>query len=514
MANCKIEGVASTCRRGPPGITLPLGFCSQYFATTTQSVEPRGIVKTGGGDILALDRGRSPAAVISLHDDDNNGVAESVTIVAEMNGLNHGVAVHNAYVYASSDTTVWRWAYSQNQRVKSTAYQVVVRNINANGQGGAPRGHWTRTLIFDEHDYLYVSVGSVGNVDVDDFRSRIRRFKIPANGTLPSGGFDFQQGEIFATGLRNEVGLAFDRNKVLYGVENGADNLVRDDLGGDIHNDNPGEELNRFPIENLGKHYGYPFCWTEYKLPKSISPGGKGTIWAWPSTKAVKNDQWCRDNTVKPMLSMQAHSAPLGITFFNYTYVGNDTEDCPSGGGFPQYMDGDAFIAFHGSWNRNPPTGYKVVRVPMNRNGSPKVDDPIDFLCHGKGGAKFPNGFRPVDVVFDKCNRLLVTSDGTSGSGTGVVVVQYNGEEDCAGCAPSPAGSSPSPTGGCTECREDQGQDPFMTILIILAVSAFTLIFLWSAWILYKKVRRGASIVDRKKNEDEAHTDEIKISAR
>ena len=53
-----------------------------------------------------------------------------------------------------------------------------------------------------------------------------------------------------------------------------------------------------------------------------------------------------------------------------------------------------------------------------------------------------------------------------------------------------------------------------MTILIILAVSAFTLIFLWSAWILYKKVRRGASIVDRKKNEDEAHTDEIKISAR
>ena len=511
MANCKIEGVASTCRRGPPGITLPLGFCSQYFATTTQSVEPRGIVKTGGGDILALDRGRSPAAVISLHDDDNNGVAESFTIVAEMDGLNHGLAVHNAYVYASSDTTVWRWPYSQNQRVKSTAYQVVVRNINANGQGGAPRGHSTRTLIFDENGYLYISVGSVGNVDVDDFRSRIRRFQIPANGTLPSGGFDFQQGEIFATGLRNEVGLAFDRNKVLYGVENGADNLVRDDLGGDIHNDNPGEELNRFPIENLGKHYGYPFCWTEYKLPKSISPGGKGTIWAWPSTKAVKNDQWCRDNTVKPMLSMQAHSAPLGITFFNYTYVGNDTEDCPSGGGFPQYMDGDAFIAFHGSWNRNPPTGYKVVRVPMNRNGSPKVDDPIDFLCHGGGGAKFPNGFRPVDVVFDKCNRLLVTSDGTRGSGTGVVVVQYNGEEDCSGCAPSPA---PSPTGGCTVCSEDQGQDPFMTILIVLAVSAFTFIFLWSAWILYKKVRRGASVIDGKKNEDEARTDEVKISAR
>ena len=53
-----------------------------------------------------------------------------------------------------------------------------------------------------------------------------------------------------------------------------------------------------------------------------------------------------------------------------------------------------------------------------------------------------------------------------------------------------------------------------MTILIVLAVSAFTLIFLWSAWILYKKVRRGASVIDGKKNEDEARTDEVKISAR
>ena len=149
------------------------------------------------------------------------------------------------------------------------------------------------------------------------------------------------------------------------------------------------------------------------------------------------------NNTVKPTLSMQAHSAPLGITFFNYTYVGNDTVDCPTGGGFPQFMDGDAFIAFHGSWNRNPPTGYKVVRVPMNSDGSPKVDEPIDFLCHGGvSGVKFPNGFRPVDVVFDKCNRLLVTSDGTRGSGNWGRDRRYNGEQNCSGCTiktPSPS---------------------------------------------------------------------------
>merc|ERR1719453_191679 len=103
--------------------------------------------------------------------------------------------------------------------------------MNANGQGGAPSGHWTRTLAFDATGRLYVSVGSAGNVDADDYRSRIRRFPVP-NG-IPAGGFDFQTGEVFATGLRNEVGLTFDKDWVLWGVENSGDNLYRSDLGGD-----------------------------------------------------------------------------------------------------------------------------------------------------------------------------------------------------------------------------------------------------------------------------------------
>ena len=115
-------------------------------------------------------------------------------------------------------------------------------------------------------------------------------------------------------------------------------------------------------------------------MPKSVSPNGRGTIWAWPSTMATKNDQWCRDNTIRPVLSMQAHSAPLGITFFNYSNSSTSADDCPDDGGFPKSMNGNAFIAFHGSWNRNPPTGYKVVRVPMGDNGNPTVDEAIDFF--------------------------------------------------------------------------------------------------------------------------------------
>jgi glucose/arabinose dehydrogenase len=356
-------------------------------------------------------------------------------------------------------------------------------------------GHKTRTLIFDKKNYLYVSVGSVGNVDVDDYRSRIRRFLISPSTSISDGGFEFDTGEVFATGLRNEVGLAFDKYDVLYGVENGADNLNRQDLGGDIHNENPGEELNRFPVENLGKHYGYPFCWTEYLLPKTVGKG-KGTIWAWPSTMATKNDQWCRDNTIKPVLSMQAHSAPLGITFFNYSNVGENSEICPDGGSFPKSMDGDAFIAFHGSWNRNPPTGYKVVRVPFGNDGNPTVDEPIDFLCHrdsSNNGAKWPDGFRPVDVVFDKCNRLLVTSDGTGGSksGASVVLVSYNGGGGGGRTNTSPSPSSNDNGLNCKLCNDDGKPDLLVTIIVIAVASVVVCLSMIAAYILYKRRKKN-----------------------
>ena len=97
-------------------------------------------------------------------------------------------------------------------------------------------GHWSRTLAFapgDDTSVLYISVGSLGNVDESSYRARIRRFDLGAG--VPAGGFAFADGEVFADGLRNEVGLAFDALGVLWGVENGADNLRRADLGGDIH---------------------------------------------------------------------------------------------------------------------------------------------------------------------------------------------------------------------------------------------------------------------------------------
>ena len=192
-------------------------------------------------------------------------------MLAEKEGINHGVAVHGGYLFASTSDEVWRWPYSPGDWKDLGPGELVIRNMDqytGDTEGGlsSPTGHTTRTMVFDNQGRIYISVGSLGNVDEDSFRSRIRRFE---NVSQPefSGNepLDFVEGEVFADGLRNEVGLGWSdaTRKVLYGVENGMDNLYRADLGGDIHQDNPAEELNAFPIDQPGRHYGYPWCFTE-----------------------------------------------------------------------------------------------------------------------------------------------------------------------------------------------------------------------------------------------------------
>jgi len=184
-----------------------------------------------------------------------------VVPIAEISGLNHGIELSNGYLYASTPTTVYRWPYQTGQTTSNNVQEVIIgMGGTASNELGAEGGHKSkilfccffvhndvqklthltpiassplaRTLAFDaEGKWLYVSIGSNGNVDADSFRSRIRRFDISTYVNQP---FAYNDGEIFADGLRNEVGLAFDSYGDLWGVENGADNLYRSDLGGDM----------------------------------------------------------------------------------------------------------------------------------------------------------------------------------------------------------------------------------------------------------------------------------------
>lgn len=154
-----------------------------------------------------------------------------------LQGLNHGIAYYDGYLYCSTPTTVYRWPYNASapDGAITTPAQAVITDM-------PPTGHVTRTLVFDAQGYLYVNIGSGTNVDATDWRSRVVRFSPAQYGGSTS--VSWTSGQVFARGTRNEVALCFDDLGRLWGVENGVDDLTRADLGGDIHNENPGEEIN------------------------------------------------------------------------------------------------------------------------------------------------------------------------------------------------------------------------------------------------------------------------------
>jgi glucose/arabinose dehydrogenase len=406
--------VLTTCSETTqPNAALADGLCSQVLPVTVQ--EPRTIVAVNnGGLLLVLERATESSVVLLADSNNNDSIPDAYRKIATLSGLNHGLAVDfdRELLYASTAGTVDRWTVNmgggQQQQPPWTnvsAPVAVVTNLSDNGKGSASaRGHFTRSLVLDATGgFLFVSVGAAGNVDQDSFRSRVRKVDVRDSTAFP---IDFTTAPVHADGLRNEVGLAWDASGTLWG----------------IHQDNPAEELNR--LDGSNRHYGYPYCWTEYSLPAGL---GRGTAWAWPSSdlgSVTYTDAECRNTSrfQPPGVSMQGHSAPLGITFYKHVPESQRPAGCAGGGAFPSWMDGYAFIAFHGSWNRDIPTGYKVVDVEMKDGRA--TSEPIDLLKHGGSGAAWPDGFRPVSVDFDACGRLYVSSDG-SGSGSTVVRIEY-----------------------------------------------------------------------------------------
>lgn len=203
---------------------------------------------------------------------------------------------------------------------------------------------------------LYISIGSGCNVCIeqDQRRASIAKCNI-------EGG----DCKIFAKGLRNAVGIVFHpRTGELWATDNGRD-LLGDDL--------PPEEVN---LVKEGKNYGWPICFGNKISDRDFD-------------KNIYIRDPCAD-TEAPFIEMQAHSAPLGLTF----YYGNN---------FPGEYQGNLFIAFHGSWDRGQPTGYKIVRIDMHDRG---VRDFASGWLHGVTVSG-----RPVDIIVDNDGIMYVSDD-------------------------------------------------------------------------------------------------------
>jgi glucose/arabinose dehydrogenase len=301
----------------------------------------------------------SPNTLVLLRDADGDGTAETKKVLRNDLDSPSGIAWRDGRLYVANHNAVLEFSY----------------DLGADSVTGAPKklmdlpaagNHWMRNIVLSEDgERLYVAVGSASNIAEDGIEAEEGRAAIHELNLVEGGS------RLFAGGLRNPNGLAWNPwNGELWVTVN-----ERDMLGSDLVPD----YLTNVPV---GAQYGWPWVYWGRIIDERVK---------------APMPSFLTEFTRKPEYALGPHVAALGLTF-------------SSGGNRlgPNFSQG-AFIARHGSWNRNPPAGYDVVYVAFDERGNP-TGKPITVLESFLAQNGDTHG-RPTWVAFDKTGALLVSDD-------------------------------------------------------------------------------------------------------
>ena len=336
---------------------VPPGFTVETYAEG-DFTNPRWMALAPNGDVFVAD---SKANQIQLlRDSNNDGRVDSRHVFAT--GLNQpfGMAFWRDYFYVANTDSVVRFPYRAGQ-TRAEGQPEKIADLPGRGYNQ----HWTRNLIFrPDGQKMYVTVGSETNVSVEaePMRAAITEFNPDGTGK-----------RLYAGGLRNPVGLAFQPGTTtLWTSVN-----ERDRLGDDLVPD-------YLTSVRDGAFYGWPYAY----IGQNIDPRRRG-----------ERPELVRQ-TVVPDVLIQAHSAALGLVFYE-------------GAMFPEEYRGDAFVALRGSWNRTRRTGYKIIRVPFR--GGRAVGGYEDFVVGWLMDEQSDDVWgRPVGLLLLKDGSMLITDDGAN----------------------------------------------------------------------------------------------------
>lgn len=311
------------------------------------------LMKRGGAAVP------SPNRIILLRDANGDGVAEQRSVLIA--GLNSplGMTLVGDMLYIANTDALVRVPFTAGQTKITARPEVVVRY-----PGGG--NHWARNVIpsFDGKT-LFVAVGSSSNIAENGLDKEVNRASIlevdPVAKTF----------RVFAAGLRNPQGLALEpATHRLWTTVN-----ERDMLGSDLAPD-------YMTAVELGDFFGWPYSYWGGYVDKRVQPERPDLL----------------EYSKRPDYALGPHTASLGLAFANEAKLG------------ARFANG-AFIGQHGSWNRKPVSGYKVIYVPFGANGFPaKGVKPVDVLTGFLDNEGRAQG-RPVGVAFDRTGSLLVADD-------------------------------------------------------------------------------------------------------
>ena len=365
-------------------LKIESGFSISIFAKNL--INPRAMIRDNSGNLLASLT--SEGKVVVLPDKNNDGKADEEKIVAESLWNPHGLAFYcppaggrRCSLYIAEENRVAVYDYDDKNLKALNKKKIIDLPTGGN--------HFTRTLLIIPSDEpggkerLLISIGSTCNVCIEENIDR---------GKIMVSDLDGSNLEVFAAGLRNSVFMTLHPiTGHIWATEMGRD-LLGDDL--------PPDEIN---IIQEGKDYGWPTCF-----------GNNIHDTTFDKNTYVRNP--CMEPFEMPsLIDIPAHSAPLGLGFI--------PESNPPARGWPQQYWHNLFVAYHGSWNRTQPTGYKVVRYELDPSGdyegnSPKVHDFITgWFQDGKAIGR-PAGILVLD------NGLMYISDDKAGV---IYLVKYTG---------------------------------------------------------------------------------------
>jgi glucose/arabinose dehydrogenase len=333
-------------------LKAPPGFHISVFAQDVDGA--RMMIFTPGGVLLVSEAGEGK--VVALLDSKHVGKADKTVTVLQ--GLNepHGLAFFEGKLYVAENDKVRRYDWDE-ANLRATNPQKLA-DLPTGG------GHSTRSIVF-HGGKMYISAGSSCNVCIE---------KDPRRATVMEFNPDGSGQKIFAKGLRNAVGLAVNpKTDTVWVTVNG-----RDWLGDDL----PPETI--YDLGKDGGDAGWPYCYGDRVPDQDFTKPGDGRC----------------NNVLEPKVQMQAHSAPLGLGFY-------------AGSQFPAEYRNNIFVAFHGSWNRDVPTGYKVVRVKLDDKGQP-VGVAEDFITGWLAPGETKKGRwmgRPVGIVFGSDGAMYLSDD-------------------------------------------------------------------------------------------------------
>jgi glucose/arabinose dehydrogenase len=375
LAASNSNGVRVASRTGNEKPVVPPGFQASLFAAGLD--HPRQMRVAPNGDVFVVESG---AGRIRALRPSENGEPRKEVFAAGLNAP-FGISFYPPgadpqWVYVANTNSVVRFAYASGDLQARGRPETVVARLPSGF------GHWTRDVVFsNDGSKMFVSVGSASNA-ADRLEELDESELAKWNAQHPPGAAwgieadradvleftpDGKNGRIFATGIRNCVGLAVGPNDDLWCSTN-----ERDSLGDDV----PSDYITRV---KEGAFYGWPW----YYIGANEDPRHRG---ARPDLK---------DKITVPDVLLQAHSASLGITFY-------------PGQQFPSEYFGNVFAAEHGSWERTKLTGYKVIRV-ITKDGVP-TGEYEDFATGFVVNDNTVWG-RPVGVAVDKDGALLVSED-------------------------------------------------------------------------------------------------------